>query len=240
MPYIKKTYTFPDGSEEIEKVFSGRYGSRGQPQKKEKPTSEQMEKINIRNIIKKLRRKIKANFSSGYHLVLTYKKNNRPMPEEAKKILENFLRNMRNAYKRLGYEFKYILTTEYENNAIHHHLIVNDVPEVMKLVSKYWTRGHPNFTPLYTEDSYEELAEYLIKETSKTFRTKKVQGKRYTCSKNLVEPECKTEIVPASTFRKEPKPKKGYYIDKSTLCEGINEFGYRYQYYTMIKIKKRE
>ena len=196
--------------------------------------------INERKAIEKLRRKIKANFFEAYHMVLTYKKTERPSPEESKKILQDFLRNFRSAYKKEGEVLKYIIVTEYKNKAIHHHLIVNEIPKTMEIVKKYWTRGRPNFTPLYSEDSYQELAEYLIKETRKTFREGKAQKKRYSCSRNLIEPECKTEIVPASTFRKEPKPKKGYYIDKSTLCEGINEFGYRYQYYTMIKIKKRE
>ena len=65
----------------------------------------------------------KANFKAteDYHLVLTYKKNNRPTPEQAKKYLKNFIQNMRNAYRRLDEELKYILVTEYENKAIHHH-----------------------------------------------------------------------------------------------------------------------
>ena len=148
---------------------------------------------------------------------------------------------MRRAYKKLGVELKYIIVTEYENKAIHHHLIINGIPDTIKLVSKYWQYGHANFTPLYEEASIGELAEYLIKETDKTFRTGKFQKQRYCCSRNLKEPKIKTEVVLASTFRKEPKPIKGYFIDKNTVVESTNEFGYRYQYYTMVKItKKRE
>ena len=241
MPYLKKWIVFDD-SVEVEKVFSGRYGKRTKHSKKVKPTSEEMVKINRRQAAKRLRWKIKANFKAteDYHLVLTYKKNNRPTPEQAKKYLKNFIQNMRNAYRRLGEELKYILVTEYENKAIHHHLIINGIADTIKLVCKYWPHGHPNFTPLFSEQSLGELSDYLIKETDKTFKSGKYQKQRYRCSRNLKEPVIKTEIVFANTFRKEPKPIKNYYIDKDSLVEGVNEFGHRYQYYTMIKIKKRE
>lgn len=242
MPYIKKVYKFKD-SIEVEKVFSGRYGKHTKHSPKKRPTPEEVEEGNRRRAAKKLRRKIKANFeeTNDFHMVLTYKKNNRPDVETAKKYLNNFLQNMRRAYKRSGYELKYIIVTEYENKAIHHHLIINGIPNTIKLVSQYWPHGHSNFTPLWEEESLGELADYLIKETDKTFRKGKFQRQRYSCSRNLVEPACKVEVVMANTFRKDPKPVKGYYIEKNSLVSGTNEFGYRYQYYTMVKIaRKRE
>lgn len=241
MPYIKKLYIFRD-SIEVEKVFSGRYGKHTPHGKKKKPTPEEVKDINRRNAIKKLRRKIKANFEPvrDYHMVLTYKKTNRPDPEQAKKNLDKFISNMRRAYRKSGSELKYIIATEYENKAIHHHLIINGIQDTIKLVSKYWPYGHSNFTPLWEEESMGELAEYLIKETDKTFRSGKYQRQRYRCSRNLVEPVCKVEVVKANTFRKEPKPVKGYYIDKNSIVTGTTkEFGYPYQYYTMIKIEKK-
>lgn len=239
MPYLKKYIIFPNGIE-VEKIFSARYGSRGSKvAPKKKPTTEEMIKINRRIAAKKLRWKIKTNFTmtEDYHMVLTYKKDNRPDAEQAEKLLKNFLQNMRRAYRKNNTEFKWIIVTEYLNKAIHHHMIINGIPDTIKLVAKYWKDGHANFTPLEDESSFGDLAEYLIKETDKTFRSGRHQKQRYRCSRNLKEPIVKTEIVYANTFIKEPKPKKGYYIDKNSIIEGVNEFGYRYQYYTMIKIK---
>lgn len=241
MPYLKKVIKFKN-SIEIEKVFSGKYGWKGKPQKKRTPTPEEMKIINKRQATKKLRWKIKANFNEidDYHLVLTYKKDQRPDADEAKRRLKNFIQSVRRQYKKRGYDLKYIIVTEYKNKAIHHHFVINGIPDTMKLICHYWKYGHPNFTPLYEEESLGELAEYLVKETDKTFREKVHQKQRYRCSRNLVEPDIKVEVVQANTFRKEIKPRAGYYIDKSSVVEGINEFGYRYQFYSMVKIKKLE
>lgn len=241
MPYLKKIIKFKN-SIEIEKCFSGKYGWKGKPQKKRIPSSEEIKKMNRRQAVKKLRWKIKANFNEidDFHLVLTYKKEKRPDADEAKRRLKNFLQNVRRQYKKRGHDLKYIIVTEYKNKAIHHHLVINGIPDTIKLICQYWPHGRPNFTPLHEEESLGELAEYLIKETDKTFREKEFQKQRYSCSRNLVEPDIKIEIVMANTFRKEIKPCAGYYIDKSSVVEGINEFGYRYQFYSMVKIKKLE
>lgn len=182
MPYLLKTWKFKN-SIEIEKVFSGRYGRHGYHIKKEKPTKEEVEKINERNAVNKLRRLIKFNFcEDDWHLVLTYKKNERPMPEEAREILKKFIRSMRTAYKKAGYELKYIHVTEYHNKAIHHHMVINNMPEITNLVKKYWTCGRPNFSPLLEEYTYGDLAEYLLKETKKTYKNTPMQEKVYTKS----------------------------------------------------------
>lgn len=39
---------------------------------------------------------------------------------------------------------------------------------------------------------------------------------------------------------REIKDRKGYYLDKDTYYEGTNKFtGYKYRYYTMIKLDRR-
>ena len=41
-------------------------------------------------------------------------------------------------------------------------------------------------------------------------------------------------------WKKEPKERPGYYIDKETYHEGINPVtGHKYRYYTMIPIHRR-
>ena len=122
MPYLIKITDLPY-KREVEKVHSSRYGKKVKPAPKSKPTKEEVEKVNERNRIKKLRRKIEMNFDFGdYHTVLTYRKEERPEPAEAKTILKDFLKELRKLYRKLGEELKYIVVTEYETTAIHHQV----------------------------------------------------------------------------------------------------------------------
>ena len=50
------------GEIEVENIFSGRYGKRTSPSERRAPTPEEQEKINEQQCIRKLRRKIHANF----------------------------------------------------------------------------------------------------------------------------------------------------------------------------------
>ena len=58
---------------------------------------------------------------------LTYREKERPSPEEAREVIREFLRQLRKVYKSRGQALKYIITTEYKDKAIHHHLIVNEI-----------------------------------------------------------------------------------------------------------------
>ena len=243
MPYIKKEYICGDVIE-VEKTHTGRYGAPGQRrQKKKKPTREEVAKQNEINAVKKLRRKMNNNFDLGdYHLTLTYKKEIRPEPEGARKILSQFLKKLRAVYKKHGAELKYIVTTEYKRKAIHHHLVINNTEllNVTMHVARLWEHGRPKFTVLDDTGDYSRLADYFIKETGQSFREPDNPNKtRYSCSRNLKEPEVKKTILKARTWREDPKPKKGWYIVKDSFYEGVNPVtGYRYQYYTMRRIER--
>lgn len=242
MPYIKKVYRFPN-SIEVEKVFSGRYGKSIERSKNEKLTPSDVEKVNLRNAVKKLMRLIKMNFTSDdWSLTLTYSKDKRPDVLEARKVLRNFKAAMKRAYQKEGVPFKWIEVTEYKHKAIHHHMIVNDCNgQAVKLIKKLWNYGHVHYSPIWEDGEVEGLAEYYIKETKKS--SKEEDGFRrtkYSRSRNLIIPVPEVTVIQAKEWRKEPKPIKGYYLDKSSLYEGISEVtGYRYQYYTMIKVERQ-
>lgn len=215
-------------------------GIRGGTRKK---TSEEIALANMRQAVRKLARKINANFRPGdWHVTLTYRKEARPSPEDAKKIIRQFISRMRGRYRRAGFQFRYILVTEYENRAVHHHLIINQVNDGEK-TSADWVRdcwkgnGNPKFVGLYDTGEYQGLAEYLIKETDKTFR-KSPEKQRYTCSRNLVEPnpERITRTV-KKMWELDPKPRKGYYIAPDSIYNGFDRMGYPYQRYVLIKLK---
>lgn len=240
MPYIEEI-VYAGATIEVTKRFSPRYqGQKVQRGAKKNKTPEDMKKVNQRNAEINLRRLINTNFNPGdLHIVLTYKKGNRPNPELARQQLEKFLRKLRTYFKKQSEVLKYIAVTEYLNKAIHHHLVIpsmdtRDLPEL-------WPHGRPLLSPLDNTRQYEALAVYLIKETSKTFAKEgSIQGKRWCGSKNLEKPKIIKRIISAGAWRKEPKPRKGYYIEKGSEASGISEkTGFQYQFYRMVKIPEK-
>lgn len=202
--YCKKT-VLAGRTLEIEKY--NRWGQakgriRGQ---KVQLSSEEQQKRNEAQAVRKLTWEINENFGPGdYHLTLTYR-DPAPEPEEAKKQLAKYLRKLRGAYRKAGAELKYIAVTEYKHQRIHHHLILNRFDSAV--ISGLWTFGYARSSFLDGTGSYWRLAAYLVKETRKSFSgdAKALAGKRrWTPSKNLKHPEPKVEEVARSGFRKEP------------------------------------
>ena len=102
-------------------------------------------------------------------------------------------------------ELKWVEATEYKNRAIHHHLVINHID--MRIVNKLWKFGRARPTYLDDTGDYSKLAEYFVKETSKTFRSKSVPfGKRWRRSRNLIIPVPEKTIVKADSWRGDPKP----------------------------------
>jgi hypothetical protein len=80
----------------------------------------------------------------------------------------------------------------------------------------------------------ERLASYFMKKSKGTSNTSKPYGRGWSGSESLIHPVPVVKVVHASTWSKEPKPIKGYYID--TVINGITQYDYQYQFYRMIKI----
>lgn len=240
--YLKKTWRYRDHIE-IRKYHTSRYGVKGEKRSpKEKPTELSVQLANERAAEKRLLRLLINNFDTGdHHMTLTYRPKERPDPEGARKILGQFLRKMRKAYVKMGMELKYIAVTEWTGKAIHHHVVINDCPGFSRLTAQLWPHGGARSTALYPNHDYKQLAEYLIKETSKTFRSEgSPWGQRYTCSRNLKKPEETTEVIKAKEWRTVPSVPKslaaqGYVLQKESVFEGTDIFGYPYLEYTMVK-----
>ena len=244
MPYIKETCR-AGKTIEITKRFTTRFNKKGIARgENKKPTPEQMQVNNERNAETKLRRLINTNYGPGdLHIVLTYAKENRLIPEEVKNELEKFIRKIRAEYRKNEEELRYIMVTEYKNKSIHHHLIANTIEPVnVKDFARLWKNGRVKFTYLDKTGQYGELAAYLIKETRKTFRESgSPSRKRWNASKNLKKPEIKKEIIKAKEWRKVPEPVKGYIIETDSIREGFHDFtGWPYQVYRMIRVAKEK
>ena len=184
-----------------------------------KKTREEIREANRRMAQRELERIMNANFRPGdWHVTLTYRKELRPTPEEARDTLKKFLGKLRRRYRKNGFELKYIVATEYLSKHIHHHLVVNAVntgkETTADMIRELWTdrstggiRGNPKFVQLYDNGEYSQLASYLIKETDRTFRSEgSAVGQRYSCSRNLVHPQKQVKDKPNKTWKKEPQP----------------------------------
>lgn len=227
----------------IEKTQTRVYKKGEVREKRRKPTPQEKQEENDRAAERRLARKIAANFTGeDLWITLTYRKDERPSPQEAKGRLKKFITGLREDYRKAGYELKYIIVTEYQGKSIHHHAIINGIPDAAKLIRGRWRHGRPDFKMMDESGEYSELASYIIKETAKTFRDPGAANRqRYTCSRNLIIPEPEVKRVSAKTFRKQPKPWKGYELLKGSLVQGISAVtGYMYQYYTMIKTEEEE
>ncbi len=238
--YIKETI-IAGKTIEIHKYHSATYGRAPAPKPKTNISSGALRERNRRNAVKKLRGLLNANFKDGdWHCVFTYKKEVRPEnAERAKKCYRQLMDRLKRAYNREGREFKYIAVTEYENTAIHHHIVLPYADT--HLISSCWKFGMVRYTPLQTDGQYGKLAEYLVKETDKTMNLPGgIYRKRWNGSKNLIKPIIKKEVIDAAAFSKAIKPKKGYRIDYNQEYNEFyeDEFGYVRQDYIMIKLRR--
>ena len=209
----------------------------GKRRKKENPTAEAVQKYNLKKAIRDLAILLNANFSGGdLHITLTYR-GDEPNGEEAKRQLNNFWKRLRRAYRGIGKELKWVAATEYKNKRIHHHIVINKGIAIEE-IAKIWGNGILRTSVMDESGDYRKLAEYMIKETEKTFReTDAAQRQRYSCSRNLVRPITKKEEVSAATMLRKPKPVKGYYIDQDSIYEGTNPVtGMPYREYVMIAL----
>ncbi len=182
---------------------------------KTNPTPEAVRNVNFRIAVWNLCALMNHNYQGGdYHLVLTY--GTEPTKEEAKKKLKSFLGKMKRRYGKRGKAFKWIAATEYENKRIHHHVIVPKMDT--DVIRECWPHGWITPKPMDDSGNYVKLAEYLIKETDKTFREADSPcKKRYSRSRNLQMPKVDREEVSERVLRNGPRPEKGYYIDRDTV-----------------------
>lgn len=252
--YIKRTYT-AGLTKEVEKIYSSKYGKNHKRAGQEKPTPEKVKKYNAKLAEDRFRRKMNTNFGADdLHIVLTYIKSKRPPPDRAAKNLKKAIAKARKEYRKQGLELKYMAVTGYGEDdgispedkekyghdevAMHHHIVVNYID--IRIWTEIWKEfGRAWVFPLDDTGDYTLLANYFIEHGKQHFREPNgATKKRYSCSRNLKEPEIREKAVNAESWRKNPVPEKGYYIDRDSVRYGVSEItGYPYQFYRMIKIQ---
>lgn len=218
---------------EIQKYFCYHAPPPGGRHKKEKPSPEKLKKLNKRKAAERLRWIMNTNFKDGdLLLTLDFYKNKPVDSQEMQVMTAKAFRKM----KKLNKDVKYIYVKEIgKRGGRHVHAVISGLS--LADIQKAWTYGSAHATPLFSDGQYRKIADYFTKYSEKTEETEgELVGKRYYGSRNLEKPQITRKVISASSFRKDPKVKKGYYLDKDSLVEGISDItGYAYQYYTMIK-----
>ena len=94
--------------------------------------------------------------------------------------------------------------------------------------------------PLRKDRNYRKLAEYFVKYSEKTRQAYGgKQAGRYNPSKNLTHVEVKKYRRRQKTFSPgEIQVPKGWYLDKESVQEWINDQGYKYLYYILVQLER--
>lgn len=209
MAYRKEIFIAP-GYREVKKYFTWRLGGKKNRAPNWKRTPEDVAAVNERRAAEKLRRIILTNFKrDDLYITLTYRKE--PDYETGKKEIRNFLRRLKEFYKKKGMELKYIYTTEYRGERLHHHLIINEGIS-RKECETLWGRGMINRYGFQRydgrPDDARELAKYLIKEAKRNVREGK-QKTRWVASKNLTPPRVLHRTIHAASWKENPRRRRG-------------------------------
>lgn len=101
-----KTSVTAGATIEVTKSYTRRTGAKERSRRR-KATPEEIEKVNQLNAERTLRIKINANFGiDDLFVTLTYAKDERPEPAQAKKYIKKFLDKLRGWFRKTGYELK--------------------------------------------------------------------------------------------------------------------------------------
>ena len=240
MPYIKRTCR-AGKTKNFCFYYSPRYHPPGEKREQQgSVTSEAQKKVNRRLAERTLTELMNANFSDNdLYITWHYKKECRPDgKEELRTQIRKLLRKLRNLYKKAEKVLKYIWVAEVgKRGAAHIHMVLTGY-ENIKALQSLWTYGHINVQPLDSSGRYRKLAEYFIKYSDVTINTdQELQGKRYNCSRNLIRPIARVRPVTyKKRYSQNIKIPTGYYLDKGSVREGINDItGYSFFCYTIVK-----
>lgn len=235
---------------EIREYHDGNYGARGKKRiKKKKPTEEQMRLVNAQNKAVRCRHRLLEYFTPGDCFgTWTYAMGNRPPDMAAAlKDFQKAIRKVRAEYQKRGYELFWIRNIERgTKGAWHIHFVVNEIGDTASIMQKAWTKGGTysveirNDPKIYDED-FTKLAAYMTKDEHTreekkdgTLGKPRLKESSYNTSRNMPLKKPKKDML--LHWKKEVKPRKGYYI--LSIHEGRNPFtGYKYRRYVMARIK---
>ena len=219
------------------------YKKAGQRNSKAKPTAEVQEKLNQRNSERELIRVLNENFTpDDLEIHLTF--DDKCMPndyEEAKRLVDNFIRRVKRRYKNAGLELKAVVVISGgEGKRWHYHITLKcgiDRDELEAL----WPYGYANSRRLrFNENGVEGLAKYISRQHMQDEGVERVKGRRrWFGTRNLKRPQPKTttgaisgkkvkELCTVEVESRAPFERlyPGYFLSRVEAIE--NEFNHGY------------
>lgn len=179
MPYWIRT-VYAGKCKEVKKYYSRRHKPKEKRIKREEPTRETQENVNIRKQTEQLRWKLNCNFQEGDMFVtFSYKKEERPDTyEDLVKQKNKLIADLRKEYKKQGRELKYIYVLETGSKGARHiHMVLESIEP--KAIKRCWDRGRIDIRLLDGTGQYGKLAAYLVKEKGRK-KMEKYGGKTYS------------------------------------------------------------
>lgn len=179
MPYWIRT-VYAGKCKEVKKYYSRRHKPKEKRIKREEPTRETQENVNIRKQTEQLRWKLNCNFQEGDMFVtFSYKKEERPDTyKDLVKQKDKLIRDLKREYKKHGKELKYVYVLETgDKGARHIHMVLESIEP--RSIKRCWNRGRINIRLLDGTGQYGKLAAYLVKEKGRK-KMEKYGGKTYS------------------------------------------------------------
>ncbi len=226
---------------EIKFYYSVRSHPKGEKRaRKEKETTEAQKRVNHRKAEQELRRLLNENFEDGDYLVrLDFSRMFFPDgSEQMQAYIKDALRKLRKEYINAELKLKYVYVKEVgPRGGRHVHMVMNKCdPDIL---ARCWTYGGIHIDLLNTNGQYRKIASYFVKYSERTEKTEgRLIGKRWNPSQGLRRPKVIKKVITSNKFRKNPREKAGYYLDKDSVVTGISEYtGFEYFSYTLIRGK---
>lgn len=125
--------------------------------------------------------------------------------QAARKEAENCLRRVRRLLEKDGIPLKYaIITSDMDGDTgeivrVHHHLVINREARDA-FVEKWQELGHVAWSPLSRQDDYTQIAAYMIRQVRHV-----EDAKKYTTSRNLIQPQPKDRVALSDAELRLPK-----------------------------------
>ena len=230
----------------VEKYHSSRYGSKGKCVRSQNygKTPENMAARNLRYAKQRADAVFKANFKKGdLIIVFTFAPENRPKSEkELLRIVDNYLKKCRRAYKKAGIVFKYQKSIGSPDKNPHIHAAFSAID--LALLPE-WKYGGVHITPVDGRENH-TFGGYLISQPEKHKRknapeTEELPMSHYSHSRNCIVPQPEIRVISSDHWSEEPRAPKGYYIIKDSLQNWEDEVnGYKHQSYIMCKLPEKK
>lgn len=263
MPYILEECK-AGNTIEIRKYYTPRINVKGAKRlKNQKPTKEAMKKVNYRKAERELRRLMNHNFDkTARHITVTF--DSPPTLEELQEAVTKYIRKLRDISaknnkkkstkrvqngkhakngkkrkntKKVQSELKYIYVLGAGPVRRHAHILIQGLST--EEIEEAWTLGHVRVQRVYSDD-LRKLASYFMRNAEDTREEMEKKGlrpgRRWNASRNLKKPKATKKIIQANEYKPEAAARKGYYVDKESVFEGLSAFtGLAFFEYTLIK-----